>query len=272
VRLCSPNVRRFLYLVSGLTLCGLAFCLLGCDKLKKLVTPKTPSTSPTHVPASYAPKLAIILDDVGSDPAAVDAIFTLSYPLTLSILPNHPRSTIVAEEAHRRGYEVMLHLPMESQTNETPEVQQLHPGMSTSEISQTLSEMLANVPHATGVNNHQGSLATSNARLMEELMPLLRNRNLFFIDSRTIASTLAYETAQRDGVRAGFRNVPFLDDVQQESAIRHQLELAIRGAKEKGEAIVIGHPHPETLQVLQDVLPHLRARGVELVHASELVH
>ncbi len=250
----------------------MSICLTGCDKLKNLVIPKAAPTRSARVSASHAPKLAIILDDVGSDPVAVDAIFTLPYPLTLSILPNHPDSTSVAEEAHRRGYEVMLHLPMESQANETPEVRQLHPGMSTSEISRTLSEMLTNVPHADGVNNHQGSLATSNVRLMEELMPLLRDRNLFFIDSRTIASTVAYDTAQRDGVRAGFRNVPFLDDVREESAIRHQLELAIHGAKEKGEAIVIGHPHPETLRVLREVLPLLRARGVELVQVSALVH
>lgn len=253
-------------------LCSLTLWIGGCEKLKKLVAPHSSSTRSARVPASNTPKLAIILDDVGGDPAAVDAIFALSYPLTISILPNHPQSFAVAEEAHRRGYEVMLHLPMESQANEAPEAQQLRSGMAGPEIAQILTEMLANVPHAAGVNNHQGSRATSNAKLMQELMPLLRGRNLFFIDSRTIASTVAFETAQRDGVHAGFRNVPFLDDVQEESAIRHQLELAIRGAKEKGSAIAIGHPHPETLRVLQEILPQLQGRGIELVHASALVH
>jgi uncharacterized protein len=272
VKFRSPNARRFLFSSLSIVLCSLALWIGGCEKIKKLVAPPSSSTHSARIPASNTPKLAIILDDVGADPAAVDAIFALSYPLTLSILPNHPQSSAVAEEAHRRGYEVMLHLPMESRANEAPETQQLRPGMASSEIAQILNEMLMNVPHAAGVNNHQGSRATSNTRLMEELMPLLRERNLFFIDSRTIASTVAFETAQRDGVRAGFRNVPFLDDVREESAIRYQLELAMHGAKEKGSAIAIGHPHPETLRVLKEILPQLQARGIELVHASALVH
>jgi len=103
-------------------------------------------------------------------------------------------------------------------------------------------------------------------------MPLLRARDLFFIDSRTTAATVAYDTAERDGVRSAFRNVPFLDDVQQESAIRHQVELAIRGAQDKGEAIVIAHPHPETLRVLREVLPHIQSQGVQLVYVAALVH
>jgi uncharacterized protein len=225
-----------------------------------------------HPAPNHNARLAIILDDVAGDPSAVDGIFALSNKLTLSVLPNHPRSTEIAEEAHRRGYEVMLHLPMESEANETPEVQQLRPGMSSGEIAQDLGEMLRTVPYAAGVNNHQGSRATSDTRLMDELMPLLRQRKLFFIDSRTTAATVAYDTAERDGVRTGFRNVPFLDDVQESGAIRQQLERAIHGAKEKGEAIVIGHPHPETLRVLREVLPQVQSQGIELVHASALVH
>ena len=132
--------------------------------------------------------------------------------------------------------------------------------------------MLASVPYVVGVNNHQGSLATSDPALMAILMPVLRERQLFFIDSRTTAATLAYDSAEREGVRCAFRNVPFLDDVQEESAIRRQVELAIRGVKEKGEAIAIGHPHPETLRVLNEMLPQLQVQGVRLVHVSELVH
>jgi len=246
--------------------------MVGCDKLKTPRIPRVATSQPSHIPAGHSPRLAIILDDVGSDASTVDTIFTLPDRMTLSILPNHPQSTSIAEYAHRRGYEVMLHLPMESEANESPEVEQLRTGMGISQVAKILGEMLQNVPHAAGVNNHQGSLASSDAKLMQELMPLLRERRLFFIDSRTTAATVAYEIAQRDGVRCGFRNVPFLDDVLEESAIRRQLLLAIRGAREKGDAIVIGHPHPETLRVLRDVLPQIQAQGIELVHASSLVH
>ncbi len=166
----------------------------------------------------------------------------------------------------------MLHLPMQSVGKEAAEPQELVPGMSAEQISAGLAEMLQAVPYAVGVNNHQGSLATSDASLMGELMPLLKSRRLFFIDSRTTAATVAFDSAERAGVRCAFRNVPFLDDVQDVGAIRKQLELAIRGAKEKGEAIAIGHPHPETIRALREVIPQMQGQGVRLVVASELVH
>lgn len=103
-------------------------------------------------------------------------------------------------------------------------------------------------------------------------MPVLREAGVFYVDSRTTAATVAYETAKRDGVKTGFRNVPFLDDVQNKAAVMRQLQTAIRGAKEKGEAIAIGHPHAATLEALREIGPEARKQGVELVLASELVH
>lgn len=268
----SPNLRRIPFRLAVVLLCFLVAALAGCDKLKK--SPASGLTAPHRAKPSTAhtAKLAVILDDVGGDDSAIEEIFSLTNQITLSILPNHARSFALARRAHAGGYEVMLHLPMESETNELPESQELRTGMSALDVSRVVDEMLATVPYAAGVNNHQGSRATANARLMELLMPILHERRLFFIDSRTAAATLAYEVAQRDGVRSGFRNVPFLDDVQQQRAIRQELERAIRGARERGEAIVIGHPHPETLRVLRQVLPQLTEEGIELVHASVLVH
>jgi polysaccharide deacetylase 2 family uncharacterized protein YibQ len=225
-------------------------------------TPGTPS----------APQLAIILDDLGSDRASAEAIFALHYPLTLSVLPNHEHSTDIANEAQRRGYQVLLHLPMQSIANETPEAQELRAGMPATLVTVLVEQFLQNVPGVVGINNHQGSQATSDSALMDELMPVLRDRHLFYVDSRTTAATVAFDTAQSFGVRSAFRNVPFLDDVAEVSAVRKQLELALRGAREKGEAIAIGHPHPATLQALREVLPHAQAQGIHLVFVSELVH
>ena len=217
-------------------------------------------------------RLAIIIDDLGSDRAAADAVFALGYPLTISVLPNHEHSVDIANEAHRRGFQVMLHLPMQSVANETPEARELRPGMPASEVAAMVDQFLQNVPDAAGINNHQGSQATADAALMDELMPVLRDRHLFYVDSRTTAATVAYDTAQDFGVRSAFRNVPFLDDVAEVAAVRKQLELALRGAREKDDAVAIGHPHPATLQALREVLPHAQERGVRLVLASELVH
>ena len=252
----------------------------GCDKIaskfrsktktqpgkKERVARRTPSS--TGVPG---PKLAIILDDLGNDKEAAEAVFALHYPLTISVLPYHAHSTEIAEEAQRHGLEVMLHLPMRAIANETPEAHQLEAGMSSEAVARELAGMLESVPTADGVNNHEGSLATTDAKLMGELMPLLKQRDLFFVDSRTTAATVAFEEAEHAGVRSGFRNVPFLDDVQDVAAIRKELELAIRGAKEKGAAIAIGHPHAETLRALKEELPQAEAEGVRLVLVSELV-
>jgi polysaccharide deacetylase 2 family uncharacterized protein YibQ len=222
--------------------------------------------------SSAAPRLAIILDDLGSDRAAAEAIFALPYPVTVSVLPNHDHSAEIASEAHRRGYQVLLHLPMQSIANETPEAQELRPGMQAAEVSGLVGQFLQNVPGVVGVNNHQGSQATSDTELMDELMPVLRDRRLFYVDSRTTAATVAFDTARSFGVRSAFRNVPFLDDVAEVAPVRKQLELALRGAREKGEAIAIGHPHPATIQALREFLPRAQANGVRLVFASDLVH
>jgi uncharacterized protein len=271
------RVAKLLVCFSVLTI---SFSLAGCGKIRSLVdsalharrsSKARPSSRPSSAVVS-GPRLAIILDDVAADPTAVDAVFSLRYPLTLSILPNHPHSTQIAQEARRRGYQVMLHLPMESLANEVPETQELRPGMSSAEISSVLNSMLESVPTAVGVNNHQGSLATSDPHLMAELMPLLRTHHLFFIDSRTTAATVAYDSAQSAGVPCAFRNVPFLDDVQEVAAIRRQFQLALKEAREKHEAVAIGHPHPETLRALSELLPEAEAEGIHLVHASDLVH
>ncbi|GAC1624435.1 MAG: divergent polysaccharide deacetylase family protein [Candidatus Acidiferrum sp.] len=231
--------------------------------------------SSVGVPGGYqsgSARLAIILDDLGADRSVADAIFALPYPLTVSILPNHEHSVDIAEEAHRRGYQVMLHLPMQSFGKETPEAQELRPGMSATELGSLVSPMLESFPYIAGVNNHQGSQATADPALMQALMPLLRENHVFYIDSRTTAATVAFDTARNSGVRCAFRSVPFLDDVQELPAIRRQLEIAIRAAKRTGEAVAIGHPHPATLKALSEVLPRAAAQGVRLVHASELVH
>lgn len=220
---------------------------------------------------SGGPRLAIIIDDIGSDKSAAEMLLKLPYPLTLSVLPAQAHSTEIADEVYRRGDQVMLHLPMEFEGNKAKaEPVELRVGMSTAQVDDLLAEMLSEVPHAVGVNNHEGSLATTEPQLMAELMADLRQRGLFFIDSRTTAATVAFATAKEVGVPAASRKV-FLDDVETRAAILHQLDLAVRDAAENGSAIAIGHPHPATIAALKEDLPRLNSR-VQLVFASSLVH
>ncbi len=234
----------------------------------------TPLSARSRLPAIHRrenARLAIIIDDLGYDRSAADALLSLGFPLTVSVLPHLPLSSEVAEEAYRRGDEVMLHIPMqsESETAKTEEVE-LRVGMDAKQVDSALAGMLETVPHVAGVNNHQGSRATADPALMAALMPELRRRGLFFVDSRTLASTVAYDTAERFGVRAASRKV-FLDDLPSHEAILKQLDLAARDAERDGTAIAIGHPRPDTIAALAEGLPRTESKGIRLVFVSELV-
>lgn len=236
-----------------------------------VVTPVAARPHPPVARDAVGPRLAIILDDLGYDRAAANAALALQFPLTVSVLPNLPLSAEVAEEAYRRGDEVLLHLPMESESSEAKtEPVELRVGMSAQQMKDALAEMLDSVPHAVGVNNHQGSRATADPVLMGALMPALHDRNLFFIDSRTTAATVAYDAAEGAGVRAASRKV-FLDDTLSKEAIFAQLDLAVRDSIRNGSAVAIGHPHPATIAALTEGVPRVEAKGVRLVFASELV-
>lgn len=237
-----------------------------------IVTPVLSRDTAGSAPASAitAARLAIIVDDLGYDRASADALLALPFRLTVAVLPNLPHSTDVAEEAFRRGFQVVLHLPMESANGSArAEAVELRRGMSAEEVSRVVAGMLDSVPHAAGVNNHQGSLATTDPQLMAAIMPALRERELFFVDSRTSAATVAYDAAVRAHVRAASRKV-FLDGTQTREAVHRQLLLAAREAHKAGSAIAICHPHPVTLQALREFVPQLEGLGVRLAYASEV--
>lgn len=241
-----------------------------------VVTPLAVRTRPPTSPFRPNPRLAIILDDMGHDRAAAESLLALPFPLTISVLPHLPLSAEVAEEAYRRGDQILLHLPMEPEAGGggsegvTQEEIELRVGMNPDQVNSTLDGMLETVPHAAGVNNHQGSRATADLPLMQALMPALRGRNLFFIDSRTTAATVAFAAAESAGVPAASRKV-FLDDTPTKEAVLAQLALAARDASRDGSAIAIGHPHPATIAALTEEVPELEARGVRFVFASDLV-
>jgi len=250
---------------------GIGIALRSRGHITHLIEIESRTTEAAVGGKSGQPKLAILLDDLGSDRTAADAIFALHVPLTISVLPYHEHSHDIAQAAKQHGCEVMLHLPMESVANQSPEQQELRSGLSREQVTTVVEKMLEEIPEADGVNNHQGSQATADPALMLELMRVLKNDGVFYVDSRTTASTVAYETAQREGVKAAFRNVPFLDDLRDQTAVKKQLRAAMEGAKQKGEAIAIGHPHSATLKALREMLPQAKKDGIQLVFVSELV-
>jgi uncharacterized protein len=213
-----------------------------------------------------------VIDDLGNERAPAERIASWHEPVAGAVLPGLRWSAECAKTLASGGKEVLLHLPMEPEgyPGVRPGPGVILRSQSDEDIDRTLEADLATVPGAVGVNNHMGSAATSDARVMRAVARVLARRGLFFLDSRTIDTTVAERTAAEASVPSAHRRV-FLDDVASESAIRVQLAELVRRAREEGGAIAIGHPYPATLAVLESDLPGLEKRGVKLVRVRDLV-
>lgn len=217
-------------------------------------------------------RAAIVIDDLGQNLKAADELVRLDFPISFAVLPRLRYSRETAEEAHRAGREVILHLPMEPEPGAVTQSSHgvITVGMAEAEVSRIVEADLDTVSYVRGVNNHQGSRATSDPKLMLALMKTLAQRRLFFIDSRTTANTVALDEARRAGVPAFFRSV-FLDDNMNTAYTVGQLDKLRRLARQEGAALAIGHPHPSTIDALKQYLPQFERDDIELVPASELV-
>ncbi|MCU6665378.1 divergent polysaccharide deacetylase family protein [Silvania hatchlandensis] len=218
----------------------------------------------------YAGKLAIVIDDFGYRPQTENQILAMPSALSVAVLPNAPHAREMATRAHNSGHEVLIHLPMAPLSKQPLEKDTLRPEMSSSEIERIIREAYGKVPYAVGLNNHMGSAMTSSLFGMQKVMQSLARYNLYFLDSMTIGNSQAMRAAQGTGVKVIKRKV-FLDDTQNEADIRFQFNRAVQLARRTGSAIAIGHPHPSTVRVLQQMLPTLPA-DITLVHASSLLN
>ena len=216
--------------------------------------------------------LAVIIDDMGKGVREARALMDIGVPVTFAIIPGLPKVRQVAEEARRRETEVMIHMPMEPKGY--PERRLEENGLllrqSNEEIASRLNGYLREVPEAVGANNHMGSGFTESRDKMAVVLGILKDRGLFFVDSKTSPVSVGYDVAREMGVRAGVRNV-FLDNIQDVGYISKQLAQAASIARKRGSAIAICHPHPSTIQALSAELPRLRDEGITFVPVSRLV-
>lgn len=229
--------------------------------------PEAPEPVPTAVAAGGG-KVAIIIDDCGN--SLNTEFIELPAPITLAVLPHVPYAREVAERGAEAGKGVILHLPMESADQRDPGPGTLRVDMSPQELEEQLDRDLDSVPGIVGVNNHQGSLASADTRVMESVLREVGERGLFYLDSRTTDRSVAPELAAKAGVRLLSRDV-FIDNVDSVDAIIQQLQEAERVAAERGTALAIGHPRENTLAALRRWLPQARDKGIELVLLSELL-
>ncbi|RRJ83102.1 divergent polysaccharide deacetylase family protein [Aestuariirhabdus litorea] len=236
-----------------------------------VATPPTPaeaSSSPMTRP--LAPRLVIIIDDIGNNLQQGERSAGLPGPLNLAILPYTPHATHLATLGHAQGKEIMLHAPMENHQQLALGPGALTLGMDRSGFTEQLAESLDSVPFVRGVNNHMGSLMTEQAQQMHWTMGVLQERGLFFVDSRTSSNTVGARTAEAVGVPHLSRQV-FLDHERDPLAIADAFERGLRIARQTGTAVLIGHPYPETLDLLEQRLPELEAEGISLVSAGQLI-
>ncbi|MGM0383717.1 MAG: divergent polysaccharide deacetylase family protein [Thermodesulfobacteriota bacterium] len=217
------------------------------------------------------PKIGIIIDDLGYDMSLANALLGLDLPLTFSVLPFTPNTRLIARKARNNGLETMLHLPMEPM-----DYPAINPGegvllvsMDKETILDTLNRDLSRIPCVAGVNNHMGSRFTENEEKMKLVLAELKNKGLYYIDSRTTRGTVGFDVAKKMALRTAKRDV-FLDNHLSETALKIQMEKLLSIARHKGSAIGIGHPHKKTFDLLKNFQMTL-TNDVEVVPASALV-
>lgn len=218
-----------------------------------------------------APHIAIIIDDLGDRLHDGKRVIELRGDVTVGILPYTPFAKRLAQLASIHKKEIMLHLPMESVEEKYLGKGGLHSDMDESHFIEALHNTLDAVPNIRGINNHMGSRLTQDSTKMGWLMAgLQRHGELYFVDSRTTSQSLADNTALEYGLEHASRDV-FLDHDKDPVAIHKQWDYLLRLARQKGSAVAIGHPYPETIQFLQQALPNLAKQGIELIPVSELI-
>ena len=222
--------------------------------------------------SAETPRVAIIIDDLGYHLANGMRALELPGTVSYSFLPGGPRSRSLAERAHELGKDILLHLPLQAYQDEArAEPAEIHLDMSRSRVSVVFDEAMAAVPYVIGINSHRGSLLTRHPGHMQWLMEEISQReNLFFIDSYTHHQSVALQIARENGIAAIKRDV-FLDPDSSPETVAREFERMKRLARERGQVVAIGHPHPATLELLEQQLPRLAEEGFELVRVRDLL-
>jgi polysaccharide deacetylase 2 family uncharacterized protein YibQ len=219
--------------------------------------------------------LAIVLDDCGGNIELAMRVKSLDLPITWAIIPNLKFSSDTASLLLESGIPFLIHVPMQAVSDPDgkagdPRHYYIGAGMSDEAVREALLPILDSLPGAYGINNHRGSKATADRKLMDSVMTVLDERGLFFMDSRTSRESVAYEAAAGMGVPAA-KNSRFLDNESDREKISLQIENAISSAK-NGRRIAICHLRPETVAALESLSKdNIAKRGVKLVTLPELM-
>lgn len=225
----------------------------------------------THLLRFIYPKLkiALVVDDAGYHRNS--PFLSLPFPLTISIIPGTPYGKTTAEEAKRRGKEIMLHFPMQPKEKKLEGYKFfIKEGMEKKEIKREVEKALQEIPYVRGVNNHMGSLVTEREELLSPFLELLKERNLYFVDSRTSLNSIAFSLAQKKGIPSTYNRL-FLDNEANKEYIKKMWQVLLQIAMQQGSALGIIHEREETYFALKEILSEVDGRRICLVYASDLV-
>lgn len=221
--------------------------------------------------------IVLVIDDFGNDGAGTKAMMALDIPVTVAVIPFMPYSAHEAQIARDAGLEVILHVPMEPMQGKKEWLgpKGITTDLTDAEIQKRVKDALAEIKWAVGMNNHMGSKATQDMRVMKNILEVAKEKELFFVDSVTTGKSVTKEVAKRLNVEWFKRHV-FLDNVKDQKSIEKQLQKLGEVAIEKGYAIGIGHVGPEggmvTVQAIESAYPALEQKGIRFVSISELKH
>lgn len=216
--------------------------------------------------------IVLVIDDFGyRNDNISDGFLNLGIPITCAIIPGHTASKKFAEKAVSYGKEVIIHMPMESENYSPGEDEyKLLTSMTSELLENKLIQAFESLPEAIGMNNHQGSKATSDSKTMTVLASVLKDRGKYFIDSRTSSLTIGEKTMISFGVPTARRNI-FLDNNNDLDKIEEQINKLANSAKKNGVAVGLGHARKNTLSVIEKVVPDLLDKGFVFQFASQVV-
>ena len=243
------------------------------ENIKKAQKKKIPKIPIKESSLSYKGRIGIIIDDFGyRNDYVSDGFLSLDADLTYAVIPGHEHSYFFGEKAKNAGYEVIVHMPMEN-TGKTYGEEEfvLKTDMDGATIERRIRNAFSQIPSAIGLNNHQGSKASADQRVMSSVARTLKDKNKFFVDSRTTVETIGETTMKIFDVPTASRNV-FLDNDDDEEKITQQLMKLVKKSEENGFAIGIGHVKPKTLNVLKNNIPKLQKDGYKFEFVSKMLH
>ena len=214
--------------------------------------------------------LVIVIDDLGLHSGRLQSLMALKLPLTLSFLPYAKQSPQLVEKARKKGFEIMIHVPMQPKDSKIDSgPNSLKVSMSSSEIQHTLEKNLNAFSGAIGINNHMGSAFTESTAKMQPVITEMKSREMIFLDSQTSPRTQGYKLAKQAGVHTLMRDV-FIDNRKDVEHIKRKLNQADAIARKRGHAVAIGHPYRETIEAIKQWAAD-RKQDVAIVPSSMLV-